>query len=624
MQNSRTFDPAVWRRNLQALERRDPSLAKRIYEAPLSDRYVTAWAADGSLIIGKVLENGQSIALCHVAHPREEAEQWAMNLGEAMRQNAHVLLLSFGAGHHPLALFRLSDAGTFIWIVEPDPALIKLAFHGMDFTDLIQSKRVQFAVGLPEHEVARLLFTGPGGNRMKASGIRLASTGVARQVNAGYLEGLKQAIQEAIQMERLKFKTSEAQGVAILQNVLANLPAVLRGAPWKRLIGAAPGVPAVVIAPGPSLEEAIPQLAFVRRRVLFFAVDTAHRILHQKGIKSDFVVSLDFTELNTRHFETIQRDEAMLLAFPGVHPAIPQKYESRTFFFNHAGSIDMAPGAGPLLASLHSLGGLGELASYGSTAHIAVHAARMMGCSPIILVGSDLSFPDEKWYAQGAMQNELHQPDRENETLLEVEANDGGTVRTSGLYKYYLDAFGDLIRGCAAPVVNTSPKGARIGGAQWMPLPEALSKFVRRSLDLSFLAKRLRPNLEEKRESLIDELKTLASNCEKSAEKLQAILDHLQSLNASSPALRQEVLASMKTFSKVLNEQPVVFNLCLPLCSRSTLAFLGGSQGASGNPTASNQTAYDRCRDFLQDILNALNLNAQSMKKAAADVSNDR
>ncbi|MGC9327467.1 MAG: motility associated factor glycosyltransferase family protein [Candidatus Hinthialibacter sp.] len=622
MQNNRSFDPDVWRRNLQALERRDPSLAKQIQETPFSSHYVAAWAADGSLIIGKLFENGPSIALCHAAHPREEAEQWAMNLGEAMRRNAHVLLLGFGAGHHPAALFRLSDAGTLIWIVEPDPALIKLAFHGMDFTGLIQSERVQFAVGLPEHQVAKLLFTGPGENRMKASGIRLASTGVARQVYAGYLERLKQAIQDAIQTERLKFKTSEAQGLTILQNVLANLPAILRGAPWKRLIGAAPGAPAIVIAPGPSLEEAIPQLISVRRRAIFFAVDTAHRILHQKGIKSDFVVSLDFTELNTRHFETIQRDEAMLLAFPGVHPAIPQKYENRTFFFNHAGSIELTPGASPLLSALRSLH-LGELASYGSTAHIAVHAARMMGCSPIILVGSDLSFPEEKWYASGAMQNELHQPDREKETLLEVEANDGGTVRTSGLYKYYLETFGHLIRGCAAPVVNTSPQGARIEGAQWAPLSEAFSKYLRRPLDVSFLAQRLSPNMEEKRESLAEELITLASNCERSAQKLQPILGRLQSLDASSPSLPQETFASMKAFSKILNEQPVVFNVSLSLCSRSTLTFLGGSLGFGDRSAAASQAVYDRCREFLQDVMNALNLNAQLIKKAASEISYD-
>lgn len=624
MANTIVFDPTIWQRNLQALERRDPKLAQRLNSIPLPERFIAARAGNGAPVLGVVLENGQSAALCHTEHPQREAEQWVRGLGEALRRSAHVLLVGFGAGYHPLALFRQSDADSWIWIVEPDAALLKAAFHLGDYTELIGSQRIRFAVGLPEKETAKLLFTGQFGNRMRAQGIRMAFTGVSRHLYAEYIQRLNEAIQEAIQMEGLKFKTSELQGESILKNIMGNLPHILQGAPWKRLIGAAPGVPAFAIAPGPSLEDALPFLARYRNNALYIAVDTAHRILHRHGIVSDLVACLDFTDLNARHFETIHEDPAILLAFPGIHPSISERYPGRAYFYNHSGSVDFGPGATQLLKSLESLGGLGDLVSYGSTAHIAVHAARMMGCSPIILIGNDLAFPNARWYAAGAMQNELHQPERETEPLLTVESNDGGAAQTSGLYKHYLDTFTELIRGSAAPVINTSPQGARIAGAGWMPLPEALSTFCVHSVDSSFLERGLKPNLATRSKSIRDELTQLTESCVRSLRRLRRLSDRLDTINPGAVTFRQDMIRIIKSFSDILLDEQKTVNSSLALCYRSTLTILGGSgQTAlfgSGDPK-DNQQARERCAGFFNDLEKALRINAGYMKEAVKKLS---
>ena len=609
--NNQTY----WRRNIAALEQCEPELPRQLKCLPASERFVEARSADGSPLLGIVMGTGQTAALCHSEKPRLEAEQWIKNLGEGFHKNAHVLLLGFGAGYYPMALFEQSDNDTLIWIVEPDIELFAAALHVMDFTRLLLASRVRFAVGLPEEQVARLLFSGSTCHRMRGQGIQMALSNVAKGLYAGYIQQLSAAINLAIQTESLKFKTSEIQGKTILSNVMQNLRFMLQGAPFNRLHSAAAGVPAFIIAPGPSLQDALPIIAAYRDKALWIAVDTAHPILRQKGISSDLVVSLDFTELNARHFESIENDETILLAFPGIDPSISERYQGRTFFYDHCGTVDFALGATQILRSLDGFGAVGGLVSYGSTAHIAMHAARMMGCSPIILIGNDLAFPDDKWYSDGAMQNKLDQPERETEPLLSVMSNDGGTVQTSGLYNLYLDTFSELIKGCAAPVFNTSPRGANIEGASYMNLNAVLSHYCMHIVDASFLASNLKPDLGYKHLCLCNDLKILSEACRRANRGLNRLIEQLNEISPATATFRRDMIQLMKSFFKLLKEEETSFSLCTTLCSRSTLLVLGQGGPSSlfgGDSTQANQEAYQRCSDFLNDMQKAMKMNGKS------------
>ncbi len=614
--NNQTY----WRRNLEALEQREPELARQLKCLPASQRFVESRAVDGSPLLGIVLESGQMAALCHTEKPRLEAEQWIRNLGEGFHRNAHVLLLGFGAGYYPMALFELSDNDTSIWIVEPDIDLFAAALHVMDFTKLISASRVRFAVRLPEEQVARLLFSGSNCHRMRGQGIQMALSNVAKGLYAGYIQQLSSAINLSIQTEALKFKTTEIQGKTILSNVLTNLRFMLQGAPFNRLHSAAVGVPAFIIAPGPSLQDALPQITAYRDRALWITIDTAHPILLNNGVSSDLVVSLDFTELNARHFETIENDKTILLAFPGIDPSISERYRGRTFFYDHCGAVNFAPGATQILRSLDGFGSVGGLVSYGSTAHIAMHAARMMGCSPIILIGNDLAFPDEKWYSDGAMQNKLDQPERESELLLSVTSNNDGIVQTSGLYKHYLDTFTELIKGCAAPVYNTSLKGARIEGAPYVDINDILTQYCKYTVDAAFLASSLKPDLGYKHLSLCNDLKILSEACQRANRGFNRLMEQLNEINPAATSFRNDMIKLMKSFFKMLKDEEKAFNLCTTLCSRSTLLILGQGGPSSlfgGDSAQVNQEAYQRCSDFFNDMQRAMKMNGKLFNETA-------
>ncbi len=604
---------AFWRINIDALQRRDSTLAGRLRTATVRmDEFIFARAADGSPVLGLKAPDGQRIALNDPANPEGDADRWIQERADQCLKGAHVMLVGFGAGYHALSMFQQSDENTYIWIVEPNPAVLKAAFHLRDFSDLIEAQRIRFVSGLPEEEIARLPFNGITSNRMRAQGIRLMYTPTAGQLYGAFLQRLAKAIAEAIQLEGLKFRTSQIQGKRILENVSSNLSYILQGAPCLRLDGKAAGIPALIIAPGPSLEEALPLIQAVKDRALLITVDTAHRILLREGIQSDLVVSLDFTELNAKHFEGIDEDDACLVAFPGIESIILKQYAERSFFFTH--------NADHLLPALRSLGPLGSLKSYGSTAHAAYHIARLMGCAPIVLIGNDLAFPSERWYTDGAMQNDLDQPEREEEELLEVPSNNGGTVKTNGLYKVYLDTFTVLIQETAGAVVNTSPHGAVISSCQWMTLENALAEFPQTTIDRSFLRKALRPTLAFQRENVRNDLHALRDTCRNVHTRLTKYIKRVEALNPSSKNFSTGLRDAITQFVAMLDRDNQACSLCTPLCPRSTVALFGQLDNESilgGDTPQKNQAALERFLELVNDFGSALRVNSKALEHAA-------
>lgn len=616
---------AFWQKNIEALKKKDPELARRLVAVSMAgDTLFAARARDGSPLLGMRLDNGQAVAFAHTQTPGVEAEDWVLSLGEPFLKRGHAMLVGFGSLYHPLMLFRLSDEETVLWFVEPDPAVFKYALHLMDFESLIASDRVFFTVGMDAKETARRLTCGIAGNRMTAQGIRIAFHGVAGKLYESFLGQLKENVYEIIQMQGVRFRTSEEQGRVILGNVMENLPSVIQGAPSLRLMGLAAGIPALVVAPGPSLEEALPRLAELRKNALLISVDTAHRILHRRGIGSDLVVSLDYTELNVRHFERIDADDALLVAFPGVNMQIPAKYKGRTFFFDHAGNIHFTAGATQILSTLRTLGPLGKLITYGSTAHAAYHLARTMGCYPIALVGNDLSFPNDRAYATGAMQNDLAQDPARKEERLPVPSNDGGTVITSGLYKIYLTDFPELIRGTGGYTLNASRNGAKIEGAPYMALEDIAESWMTQPVDKAFLAKALTPTLESQSPAVVEELSHLAELCEETLEALERIEKQANKIKPKDSQFRQNMILRMKSFL-ALNEgrEYAMLDLVSSLCARSIVSVLGQVGDISvfgGDTPEQNEQAKRRCLDLLADVRQALDTFQQEFIKGAENL----
>lgn len=201
-------------------------------------------------------------------------------------------------------------------------------------------------------------------------------------------------------LARLAFQSSANDGARrasagrYLLQTLANAPRLAREADVGILASLFAGMPAVIVAAGPSLDRNIDDLASVAGQVLIIACDTAAKPLVWAGIDPHFVVATDSSRANATHLSSLLTTRSWLVAEGSLHASAFAHFAQRTFVFRVA---DHEPW--PWLTSL----GLqtSHLETWGSVATCAFSLALHLGCSQIGFVGADFAFTEGRPYCRG-------------------------------------------------------------------------------------------------------------------------------------------------------------------------------------------------------------------------------
>lgn len=180
-----------------------------------------------------------------------------------------------------------------------------------------------------------------------------------------------------------------------LTNVIRNIPAIASGGDVRALANAFQGVPAVIAAAGPSLDNALPELQQMRGRGLMIAVDTALRPMLDAGLAPQIVSALDPSLLNARHFQMLAEcPDTWLVAESALDRSAAAPFDGRTFWLRIAKHHPW-----PWLNSCGIDVGLIDV--WGSVLTGAFQLALVAGCDPIVFVGADLAFTNGRPYARG-------------------------------------------------------------------------------------------------------------------------------------------------------------------------------------------------------------------------------
>lgn len=199
---------------------------------------------------------------------------------------------------------------------------------------------------------------------------------------------------------KLAFQTDANEGARratagrYLLQTLANAPRLARESDIAVLASLMSGIPAVVVAAGPSLDRNIHDLAPVLDRVLLIAVDTAARPLVSLGVEPHFIVATDSSRANAGHLSSLPPTSSWLVAEGSLHASAFTHFAQRTFYFRVA---DHEPW--PWLGSL----GLSasRLDTWGSVLTSAFSFARHLGCNPVAFIGADFAFTNGRPYCRG-------------------------------------------------------------------------------------------------------------------------------------------------------------------------------------------------------------------------------
>jgi len=296
---------------------------------------------------------------------------------------------------------------------------------------------------------------------------------------------LADALGSAINQRQVDINTLFVHADRLTLNGIRNLMQLRHSQPVGNYLDALKGVPACVVAAGPSLNEALPILREYRDRMLIVSVGKSFKLLVKEGIDPHVVAQLDMAEGCMKFYEGAKIHPDTTLFWDGdCWPEVPELWKGPKIVadcgiavWNWAKLFD---------------GGLRTVDWKAQTvAHSSLHLARLMGCNPLMLVGVDLAFPGEQTHAEGVTHTWGGKLSAFPETkYVEVNRVGGGMVRTLPNMRSYITGFEIIAANTKQQqIIQTSPAGAKIRGTVEMPLKQAAEKYCCDPRDVAGLLK---------------------------------------------------------------------------------------------------------------------------------------
>lgn len=458
-------DPSIFASNLAALSARSEALAGMLAGVePSSLEPVRARN-------GEVTARAGARWLHSSYDPSQEARRLA---DEAISGGAElVVLLGLGLGYAARAVL---DSGGTVAAIEVDPAWLSALFHLVDMTGLLSDQRFSLVLCPGGEGLASFLQTA---NPRSVAVIENKTT-LATHVEAAVR--LHEQLDRFVSKDAINEATLRRFGRLWVRNIARNIRQTAGLPGVSSLAAAFDGMPALVLAAGPSLDDALPFLPDLAARMLVICVDTALRSVLRAGIEPDFLVVVDPQYWNARHLDRCDLRRSVLVVETAVWPSVLRIQSRRTVVCS-----SIYPLGGYIERSLEQA--KGALGAGGSVATTAWDFARTLGCRPIYMAGLDLSFPAGKTHARASLfeQRSLAAGSRLHPAATDVflamrggqphqaRSNDGGMVTSDKRLSLYSWWFSSRIgANPQAPTMNLSAHGLAIEGMQCVSIDALL------------------------------------------------------------------------------------------------------------------------------------------------------
>jgi len=292
-----------------------------------------------------------------------------------------VVVFGLGTGQLPRAVRAMCNVPIVVY--EPDPAVLRtvLEYGPLDLGPIPIAGNMADLTKIWRDFAARLVD------------VRVLTT-------PGYYREYPEQVREFVDMipnllqrTAISKATYQNRAKVWIQDIIENVELLTHSPPFLTLGGRFTGVPAFIIGAGPSLDKNIHLLRDAAKKGVVFATNSGAIALAKHGVEPQVICCIESIDSSSK-----------LGALPFIDRAV------RAFSLS-AAPASLRIGKGPLMpvhehiaqftGPLEDLTGHGGLPMSGSVSTIATSLARVLGCSPLVLVGHDLAYSGGRTYASG-------------------------------------------------------------------------------------------------------------------------------------------------------------------------------------------------------------------------------
>ena len=533
--------PDIYSSNIEALKQINPLSARRLETLQYdSGPYRRANSRSGLPVL-KVNRGNRTTYLCSKVDPQREAERLAHSNLDGTEQL--VVLFGMGLGYHLQEMLRMNSGAHFI-IVEPDLELFAEILKTRDLSDILLSKNITLLIE-PQGIDLDELSPHPSAVNIRQVVLRPYRTLYETEAHKAVKD-----FQAYVNGKRINIATLRRFDRLWTKNTFINCHFFFTRGGVSILRGRFRGLPAIVVAAGPSVEQDLPLLKQHSRNSVLIAVDTVLNTLLNRDIHPDFVVTVDPQLINSYHLASLAippgTDELpVLVADPAVYPTVLRTYRGDVLITSSVFS------PGRIIEQFAEI--KGSIAAGGSVATAAFDLARIMGADPIILMGLDLSFSGGKTHISGSyVERYIHSYANRLRTILnftgtyirggspEVFTDKSGTaVLSDRRMLLYRNWFERQIRYETTTVLNATRGGLSIEGIPDI-VPEEIKKHVPKSIN---------------KKGSMDEIRSLIGKVPIQTEKARRFIEYLTKRRDDLDTM-QSLSAMAGAYAKSLKNTP--------------------------------------------------------------------
>jgi hypothetical protein len=373
-------------------------------------------------------------------------------------------------GSRPPVLLDHIYENAVIIIIENDPDRIKASLKNYDYTHVINSRRVVIIDTDNKNEI-HVILSSIADRLNRSVYITTPKTNRDNEFRIKCID----IINKYTDMQMLLLATQMKNGPTTCDNLLQNARDYYECPGISQIKDVYQGHPAVVVSAGPSVDKQIELLKQHQNEIVIVSCLTMLKPLIENGINPDYVTALDYHPISAKFFEGLGDKHINRCEFildPKVNNEVVKicKEYALSFIGNE------------WLDSVLNYSGDYMHNHHGSTvAHMSYSLAEHLGCDPILMIGQDLAFTDNKYYPECVL--DCHEWKRENFTdiknrpLIVEKDYQGNDIFTDDQMLTYREMFERIWNDSNATAIDCTEGGIEKINVEYMTFKDAINEY---------------------------------------------------------------------------------------------------------------------------------------------------
>lgn len=407
-------------------------------------------------------------------YPEKEGQEWADTI--QFDDESVVLVYGIGLGYHIRYLARKLYDNSRLILVEPSKDILDYALNN-GYYDEFKDRPGTFFISEDSDENMRSLLSMyiPWDN---FENLVYKDFKQYPKIFKEHYERFSKNLIETINAMRINRNTALYFASQWQSNFMENIEFIFKSVPVKSFFDSFKNIPAVIVSAGPSLDRNIRLLKEAKGKCIIICVGTALKALIKEKIEPDFVVSIDGSEKNFKHFEGYSVNAPLLYDLT-VYPEILRKYKGPLVIGQIASEFSS-------LFEEKLSTEFGKLNTGPSVANLSLDFAYKMGCDPVIFIGQDLAYLDDRTHATGTTyEKDRIKGNSDEKEYIYVDGNYKDKVLTDRVLLSFKTWFENYIYGHQdRKYINATEGGAFIKGTKIMSFKDTIEQYMEKDLNL--------------------------------------------------------------------------------------------------------------------------------------------